>query len=115
VSDKDNLKNKIKRPTAAGQFFNQYEDRSKKEEEKEPINIENKASSDEEYFKHLAQGKKPSKETKKSNKVFTSFYMDADLAKVIENKIVKNGKKGDKSKFINVALRRLLEEYDAFK
>ncbi|MGG0369528.1 hypothetical protein [Priestia endophytica] len=114
MSDKDNLKNKIKRPTAAGQFFNQYEDRSKEEEEK-VANIENKATNDEEYFKHLAQGKKPSKETKKSNKVFTSFYMDADLAKVIENKIVKNGKKGDKSKFINLALRRLLEEYDAFK
>lgn len=114
MSDKDNLKNKIKRPTAAGQFFNQYEDHSKKEEE-QPVKIENKTSNDEEYFKHLAQGKKPSKETKKSNKVFTSFYMDADLAKVIENKIVKNGKKGDKSKFINLALRRLLEEYDAFK
>lgn len=114
MSDKDNLKNKIKRPTAAGQFFNQYEDRPKKEEEK-VTNIENKVSNDEEYFKDLAQGKKPSKETKKSNKVFTSFYMDADLAKVIENKIVKNGKKGDKSKFINLALRRLLEEYEAFK
>ncbi|MGQ3381493.1 hypothetical protein ACT6P6_25985 [Priestia endophytica] len=113
MSDKDSLKNKIKRPTAAGHFFNQYEEQSKKEEELPKV--ENKPQNEEEYFKNLAQGKKPPKETKKSKKVFTSFYMDADLAEVMENKIVKNGKKGDKSKFINLALRRLLEEYDAFK
>lgn len=61
-----------------------------------------------EYLKALLSGKKPKE--KKPKKVFTSFYMDPDLAEEL-NKIVKNGRRGDKSKLINLAIRKLLQEY----
>ncbi|MDQ6600907.1 ribbon-helix-helix domain-containing protein [Bacillus salipaludis] len=63
---------------------------------------------DDDYLRELATGKKPSK--KKNKKVFTSFYMDPDLASEVD-KIAARGEKGDKSKLINMAIRKLLEEY----
>ncbi|MCM3570633.1 hypothetical protein [Neobacillus mesonae] len=67
---------------------------------------------DDEYLRELATGKKPIK--KKNKKVFTSFYMDPDLA-VIVDKIAARGEKGDKSKLINLGIRKLLEEYGAIE
>jgi hypothetical protein len=67
---------------------------------------------EDDYLRELASGKKPLK--KKNKKVFTSFYMDADLAVQVD-KIASRGEKGDKSKLINKAIRRLLEEYGVIK
>ncbi|MBT2710547.1 CopG family transcriptional regulator [Pseudomonas sp. ISL-84] len=69
------------------------------------VNVEDE---DDDYLRNLASGKKALK--KKAKKVFTSFYMDPDLAAEID-KIAARGEKGDKSKFINKAIRNLLEEY----
>ncbi|MEH7454656.1 ribbon-helix-helix domain-containing protein [Gottfriedia acidiceleris] len=63
---------------------------------------------DDDYLRNLASGKKTLK--KKEKKVFTSFYMDPDLATEVD-KIAARGQKGDKSKLINQALRKLLEDY----
>jgi hypothetical protein len=63
---------------------------------------------EDDYFRKLATGTKPIK--KKNKKVFTSFYMDPDLAVEVD-KISTRGEKGDKSKLINMGIRRLLEEY----
>ncbi|MCM3598051.1 ribbon-helix-helix domain-containing protein [Metabacillus idriensis] len=63
---------------------------------------------DDNYLRNLVSGKKPTK--KKAKKVFTSFYMDPDLAAEVD-KIASRGEKGDKSKLINAAIRKLLEEY----
>ncbi|PEJ48131.1 MULTISPECIES: hypothetical protein [unclassified Bacillus (in: firmicutes)] len=63
---------------------------------------------DDDYLRNLASGKKTLK--KKEKKVFTSFYMDPDLATEVD-KISARGQKGDKSKLINQALRKLLEDY----
>lgn len=65
-------------------------------------------NTDEDYFRNLAQGRKPKR--KKSNKVFTSFYMDPDLAEEVD-RIAKNGVKGDKSRLINMGIRKLLQDY----
>lgn len=142
MSTKDNLRNKIKRKTAAQTFFNQYDDIQDNNEESKEItqnndinnednnktyvnddNIDNNVvndsvevitqvlpstSKDEDYFRSLAQGRRPKR--KKANKVFTSFYMDPDLAEEVD-KIVKNGVKGDKSRLINTGIRKLLEDY----
>jgi len=143
VSTKDNLRNKIKRKTAAQTFFNQYDDIQDNSEESKGNpenntannddtnktyvinnNIDNNdvndddvevatqvpssTSKDEDYFRSLAQGRRPKR--KKANKVFTSFYMDPDLAEEVD-KIVKNGVKGDKSRLINTGIRKLLEDY----
>ena len=71
---------------------------------------DNVVNNDEEdnYLRELATGKKPLK--KKNKKVFTSFYMDPDLAIEVD-KIASRGEKGDKSKLINRAIRSLLEAY----
>jgi hypothetical protein len=147
VSDKNNLKDKIKKPNATQAFFNSYDtdknddntnnkDDNKKEIEnnnkiinnndnvtkndKDDINdIEGKTyvnndnvvnvdDEDDSYLRNLASGKKASK--KKPKKVFTSFYMDPDLAFEVD-KIASRGEKGDKSKLINMAIRKLLEGY----
>lgn len=180
MSNKNKLKDKIKKPTAVQTFFNQYEDTKSNKDNNSGIdnknddvitdnnheinvnvydktyikddsknnydydsnnnsnnnsnddnNVENNDSNncdnnndgndennnenvntvdvdDEEYLRALATGKKPRK--KKTKKVFTSFYMDHDLAVAIE-KMLKNGEKGDKSKLINLAIRKLLREY----
>lgn len=63
---------------------------------------------DDDYLRNLVSGKKVTK--KKAKKVFTSFYMDPDLAAEVD-KIASRGEKGDKSKLINAAIRKLLEEY----
>ncbi|MDR4950546.1 hypothetical protein [Neobacillus cucumis] len=63
---------------------------------------------DDDYLRELATGKKPTK--KKNKKVFTSFYMDPDLALEVD-KIASRGEKGDKSKLINMGIRKLLEDY----
>jgi hypothetical protein len=63
---------------------------------------------DDDYLRELALGKKP--KNKKSKKVFTSFYMDPDLAIEVD-KIAARGEKGDKSKLINMGIRKLLEDY----
>jgi ribosomal protein S8 len=63
---------------------------------------------DDDYLRDLVAGKKTTK--KKAKKVFTSFYMDPDLAAEVD-KIAARGEKGDKSKLINAAIRKLLEEY----
>ncbi|MCQ6281815.1 ribbon-helix-helix domain-containing protein [Bacillus sp. EB600] len=72
------------------------------------INIVVDNDEDDDYLRELATGKKPIK--KKNKKVFTSFYMDPDLAMEVD-KIAARGEKGDKSKLINKGIRRLLEEY----
>jgi hypothetical protein len=74
--------------------------------ENENIVVDN--DKDDDYLRDLASGKKPMK--RKNKKVFTSFYMDPDLAVEVD-KIASRGEKGDKSKFINMGIRKLLEEY----
>jgi hypothetical protein len=106
VSNKDNLKNKIKKPNATQAFFNSYDTndiRNKVENKDTNMNY-----NDDVYIQDLVKGKKTDK--RKAKKVFTSFYMDPDLAFEV-NKIAARGKRGDKSKLINIAIRRLLEEY----
>jgi len=108
VSNKDNLKNKIKKPNATQAFFNSYDTddiRNKIENKNTNMNMN---YNDDIYIQNLIEGKKTDK--KKVKKVFTSFYMDPDLAFEV-NKIAARGKRGDKSKLINIAIRRLLEEY----
>ncbi|MGM0806886.1 MAG: hypothetical protein ACQET8_19275 [Bacillota bacterium] len=63
---------------------------------------------DDDYLRMLASGNKVKKQKRK--KVFTSFYMDPDLAIEVD-KIASRGEKGDKSKLINKAIRNLLEQY----
>ncbi|MGD6964375.1 hypothetical protein ACQCVB_19405 [Fictibacillus phosphorivorans] len=71
---------------------------------------DNKENNDEDddYLRMLASGNKVKKQKRK--KVFTSFYMDPDLAIEVDN-IASRGEKGDKSKLINKAIRNLLEQY----
>lgn len=145
MSNKNILKDKIKKPNATQAFFNSYdkesndnnndnkddiENKNIKDDNIENINnnyinnnIENKTyvkdnnvvnvnnegkDNDDDYFRSLALGKKTLR--KKPKKVFTSFYMDPDLAAEVD-KIATRGEKGDKSKLINKAIRSLLEEY----
>jgi hypothetical protein len=126
VSNKNSLKDKIKKPNPTQAFFNSYDD--KENDNKQDNNDENKDvedtidktyvnnnidvdinNEDDDYLRSLAAGKKANK--KKTKKVFTSFYMDPDLATEVD-KIASRGQKGDKSKLINQAIRKLLEEYD---
>jgi hypothetical protein len=125
VSNKNSLKDKIKKPNATQAFFNSYDDKEddvKKDDNKVNIDNEDKTyvnndnnnnidinNEDDDYLRSLAAGKKANK--KKTKKVFTSFYMDPDLAAEVD-KIAARGQKGDKSKLINQAIRKLLEEYD---
>jgi Ribbon-helix-helix protein, copG family len=126
VSNKNSLKDKIKKPNATQAFFNSYDDKendSKEDNKDVNNNIEtnkdetyvnnndniNVKNEDDDYLRSLAAGKKANK--KKTKKVFTSFYMDPDLATEVD-KIAARGQKGDKSKLINQAIRKLLEEYD---
>lgn len=125
MSNKNSLKDKIKKPNPTQAFFNSYDDKENdsKEENKDIIdNIKknkdeiyvntndniNVKNEDDDYLRSLAAGKKANK--KKTKKVFTSFYMDPDLATEVD-KIAARGQKGDKSKLINQAIRKLLEEY----
>jgi hypothetical protein len=115
VSNKNSLKDKIKKPNAAQSFFNSYDEKehdSKDDNKDENINNNDNVAvinEDDDYLRSLAAGKKANK--KKTKKVFTSFYMDPDLATEVD-KIASRGQKGDKSKLINQAIRKLLEEYD---
>jgi hypothetical protein len=126
VSNKNSLKDKIKKPNPTQAFFNSYDDKendSKEDNKDVNDNIENTKdktyvdnndninvkNEDDDYLRSLAAGKKANK--KKTKKVFTSFYMDPDLATEVD-KIAARGQKGDKSKLINQAIRKLLEEYD---
>lgn len=126
MSNKNSLKDKIKKPNATQAFFNSYDDKendSKEDNKDVNNNIEtnkdetyvnnndniNVKNEDDDYLRSLAAGKKANK--KKTKKVFTSFYMDPDLATEVD-KIAARGQKGDKSKLINQAIRKLLEEYD---
>jgi hypothetical protein len=126
VSNKNSLKDKIKKPNATQAFFNSYDDKendSKEDNKDVNNNIEtnkdetyvnnndnvNVNNEDDNYLRSLAAGKKANK--KKTKKVFTSFYMDPDLAAEVD-KIAARGQKGDKSKLINQAIRKLLEEYN---
>ena len=126
MSNKNSLKDKIKKPNPTQAFFNSYDDKENesKEDNKDVnedlennknktyvndddnINVKNE---DDDYLRSLAAGKKTNK--KKTKKVFTSFYMDPDLATEVD-KIAARGQKGDKSKLINQAIRKLLEEYE---
>jgi len=120
VSDKNNLKDKIKKKNATQTFFSQYEDIKENNEISEENIINDNVNNDnntqvspstkneEDYLRLLAQGHKPKK--RKEKKVFTSFYMDPDLAEQVD-KIARNGVKGDKSKLINIGIRKLLQEY----
>ncbi|MBV7508880.1 ribbon-helix-helix domain-containing protein [Bacillus sp. sid0103] len=90
-------------------------DNVNKNEDKTYVNNDNNNNNivivddeDDDYFRELATGKKPTK--KKTKKVFTSFYMDPDLAVEVD-KIASRGEKGDKSKLINMGIRKLLEDY----
>ncbi|MGX1195961.1 ribbon-helix-helix domain-containing protein [Metabacillus sp. SLBN-84] len=71
-------------------------------------NIDNVVDEDDDYLRSLVSGKKTPK--RKAKKVFTSFYMEPELAVEVD-KIASRGEKGDKSKLINAAIRKLLEEY----
>lgn len=137
MSSKNNLKDKIKKPNATQTFFNSYDTEKNnnkintEDDNKDLVTINNKNDdeinnnietyvnnnnvvivNDDDYFRNLASGKKVPK--KKPKKVFTSFYMDADLATEVD-KIAARGEKGDKSKLINQAIRRLLEDYDVLE
>jgi hypothetical protein len=108
VSNKDNLKNRIKKPNATQAFFNSYDaNEIENESEDKDLTIDMN-NTDDAYIRDLVTGKKISK--KRTKKIFTSFYMDSDLALEV-NKIAARGKKGDKSKLINTAIRKLLEGY----
>ena len=108
MSNKDNLKNRIKKPNATQAFFNSYDaNEIENESEDKDLTIDMN-NTDDAYIRDLVTGKKISK--KRTKKVFTSFYMDSDLA-IEVNKIAARGKKGDKSKLINTAIRKLLEGY----
>ncbi|MBN8194223.1 hypothetical protein JI667_19000 [Bacillus sp. NTK074B] len=122
MSNKNSLKDKIKKPNPTQAFFNSYDDKendSKEDNKDVNDNIENNKdetyvnnndkNEDDDYLRSLAAGKKANK--KKTKKVFTSFYMDPDLATEVD-KIAARGQKGDKSKLINQAIRKLLEEYE---
>ncbi|WP_061810488.1 CopG family ribbon-helix-helix protein [Rossellomorea vietnamensis] len=124
MSNKNSLKDKIKKPNPTQAFFNSYDDKendSKEENKDVNDNIEinkdetyvnnndNVKNEDDDYLRSLAAGKKANR--KKTKKVFTSFYMDPDLATEVD-KIAARGQKGDKSKLINQAIRKLLEEYE---
>jgi hypothetical protein len=103
VSNKDNLKNMIKKPNATQTFFNSYDISE---------NRNTDMNNNDDYIRNLVNGKKVDK--RKTKKVFTSFYMDPDLALEVD-KIAARGKKGDKSKLINIAIRKLLEGYGVIK
>ena len=155
MSDRNNLRNKIKKPNATQAFFNSYDtnpvnnqkeiedsnnDNNKdndnenivydhkdnKINEDNNINIDNETyvnndnnvvvndenndeNDDDVYLRNLVTGKKGAKR-RSNKKVFTSFYMDHDLAAEVD-KIAARGQKGDKSKLINTAIRKLLEGY----
>jgi hypothetical protein len=108
VSNKDNLKNRIKKPNATQAFFNSYDTNEIKNESEDKDLTIDMNNTDDAYIRDLVTGKKISK--KRTKKIFTSFYMDSDLALEV-NKIAARGKKGDKSKLINTAIRKLLEGY----
>lgn len=108
MSNKDNLKNRIKKPNATQAFFNSYDTNEIENEGEDKDLTIDMNNTDDSYIRDLVTGKKISK--KRTKKVFTSFYMDSDLALEV-NKIAARGKKGDKSKLINAAIRKLLEEY----
>jgi hypothetical protein len=138
VSNKPSLKDKIKKPNPTQTFLNSYanvavEDKANDNKNvdskdivadevknKDEVNNDNKTyvnddvdnnnvvNDDDDYLRSLASGTKVKK--KKKKKVFTSFYMDPDLAVEVDN-IASRGEKGDKSKLINKAIRSLLEEY----
>ena len=106
MSNKDNLKNRIKKPNATQALFNSYDTNEiRNKSENKDTNMHN---NDDDYIRDLVVGKKTDK--RKVKKVFTSFYMDPDLAFEVD-KIAARGKKGDKSKLINTAIRKLLEGY----
>ncbi|WP_077210420.1 ribbon-helix-helix domain-containing protein [Bacillus dakarensis] len=144
MSDKNKIKERLKKPSATQAFFNSYdqdivnnnetnkdevEDNNENVNETENIvdvevnhnndnnqddvtyviddNVVN-VGDDDDYLRSLAVGKKATR--KKNKKVFTSFYMEPDLAREVD-KIASRGAKGDKSKLINTAIRKLLEEY----
>ena len=132
MSKTDNFKDKIKsKSNAATEFFNQYDNvddnnenkdgNNNDDNNKENVNIENKTyvnydnnnnvddNDIDMYLKGLAKGENV--KSKKKKKVFTSFYMEPDLAIEVD-KIAKKGQKGDKSKLINTAIRKLLKEYE---
>jgi uncharacterized protein YtpQ (UPF0354 family) len=108
VSNKDNLKNRIKKPNATQAFFNSYDTNEIENESEDKDLTIDMNNTDDAYIRDLVTGKKISK--KRTKKIFTSFYMDSDLALEV-NKIAARGKKGDKSKLINTAIRKLLEGY----
>jgi hypothetical protein len=101
VSNKNSLKDKIKKPNATQAFFNSYDDKEdvvKKDNNDTNKDIENNVdkiyvnndndnnvninNEDDDYLRSLAAGKKANK--KKTKKVFTSFYMDPDLATEVD-------------------------------
>ncbi|KIL50611.1 hypothetical protein [Jeotgalibacillus soli] len=151
MSNRNNLKDKIKKPNASQAFFNSYDKKDDNLDNDNNNEVENKNANDgnnktnnnvknndnnnnidsnnvidkdktyvnndnvvnvkdndDNYLRDLAAGKKAIK--KKPKKVFTSFYMDPDLAAEVD-KIASRGEKGDKSKLINKGIRTLLEEY----
>ncbi|GGB68952.1 hypothetical protein [Fictibacillus barbaricus] len=140
MSNKSSLKDKIKKPNATQTFFNSYDNVDVKKEDRKETEIKNNEEDiiknedevaseiydmndnnidnvvdnknnndeDDDYLRMLASGNKIKKQKKK--KVFTSFYMDPDLAVEVDN-IASRGEKGDKSKLINKAIRSLLEQY----
>ncbi|RZT15583.1 hypothetical protein [Fictibacillus sp. BK138] len=136
MPSKNSLKDKIKKPNATQTFFNSYEEKLEETEKKQNDDIVeefkdknvvidenetydndtnvvndvvvNNEDEDDDYLRMLASGNKVKKVKKK--KVFTSFYMDPDLAVEVDN-IASRGEKGDKSKLINKAIRNLLEQY----
>lgn len=149
MSNRNNLRNKIKKPNATQTFFNSYDtNQVNNQKENEEINKDNEnivsdnidhdmnedniinidnetyvnidnnvvvedenndENEDDAYLRNLVTGKKGAKR-KANKKVFTSFYMDPDLAAEVD-KIAARGQKGDKSKLINTAIRKLLEGY----
>ena len=101
VENNNNTKNVV-------EDINNNEDKTYVKNDNNSKNIVIVDDEDDDYFRELATGKKPTK--KKNKKVFTSFYMDPDLAVEVD-KIASRGEKGDKSKLINMGIRKLLEDY----
>lgn len=115
-----NLKDKIKRKSATEAFMSPYDETETNDKDNKDINndIDSKVDGNKDntvpvvavekndnYFRGLARGEK--QETKKTKKVFTSFYLEPHLAEEIDY-MVKFGEKGDKSKFFNNAVEKYL-------
>lgn len=110
------LKSRIRRtPSAAASVFDEMElgvedvnedvkeEESKVEEVEDQVNLD--TEEEETFFTNIRTTEK-----QKSKPVPTTFYLDEDLAPILQSLYEKNGK-GFKTKFINSSIRYILVHY----